>query len=168
MKGNEIGLDVPGEPEDLFEMANLYPSTTGLPMTVWVSPRGNAHHELRVRVNMTHGDQIDIADTAVVVVRPTPCVIAGQLSPAGAQAVFRWISLNTDALVAYWEGQIDTAGLCQMLKPLPAQQNHALTSGCLGYRLAPSNRGPVFAKTIPFLGESARNDCLMIGEEHDR
>ena len=39
MKGNEIGTDVPGEPEDLFEMANLYPSTTGLPMTVWVSPR---------------------------------------------------------------------------------------------------------------------------------
>src|ERR1700687_1709888 len=38
MKGNEIGTDVPGEPEDLFEMANPYPSTTGLPMTVWVSP----------------------------------------------------------------------------------------------------------------------------------
>jgi len=91
-------------------------------MTVWVSPRGNAHHELRVRVNITDGDKIDIADMAVVAVRPTPCVIAGQLSPAGAQAVFRWISLNTDALVAYWEGQIDTAGLCQMLKPLPAQQ----------------------------------------------
>ena len=71
---------------------------------------------------MTNSDQIDITDTAVVVVRPTPCVFAGQLSPAGAQAVFRWISLNTDALVAYWEGQIDTPGLCQMLKPLPAQQ----------------------------------------------
>jgi hypothetical protein len=35
-----------------------------------------------------------------------------KLSPAGAQAVIRWISLNTDALVAYWEGQIDTAELC--------------------------------------------------------
>ena len=63
MKRNEIGSDVPGEPEDLFERANLYPGTTGLPMTVWVSPRGNAHHELRVRVNVTHGNQIDIADT---------------------------------------------------------------------------------------------------------
>ena len=58
------------EPEDLFEMANLYPSTTGLPMTVWVSPRGNAHYDVRVRVNMTNGDQIDIAATAVVAVRP--------------------------------------------------------------------------------------------------
>jgi hypothetical protein len=35
-----------------------------------------------------------------------------KLSPAGGQAVIRWISLNTDALVAYWEGQIDTAELC--------------------------------------------------------
>jgi hypothetical protein len=26
------------------------------------------------------------------------------------------------ALVAYWERQIDTAELCQMLEPLPAQQ----------------------------------------------
>jgi hypothetical protein len=44
MKVNEIGSDVPVEAESLFEIANFYPSTTGLPMTVWVSPRGNARH----------------------------------------------------------------------------------------------------------------------------
>ena len=55
--------------------------------------------DVSVKVNITNGDQID-----------------------SAQAVIRWISLNTDALVAYWEGQIDTAELCQMLKPLTAQQ----------------------------------------------
>ena len=43
--------------------------------------------------------------------------------------------------------------------------NHTLTSACLGYRLAPSNRGPVFAETISLLGESARNDYLTIGDE---
>jgi hypothetical protein len=79
---------------------------------------------VRVRVNITDGDQTDITNTAVVVVRPTPRVIAGQLSPGDAQAVFQWISLNRDALVAYWEGQIDTAELCQMLKPLPAQETN--------------------------------------------
>ena len=89
MKGNEIGSDVPVEPEDLFEMVNLYPSTTGLPMTLCVSPRGNAHHDVRVRVNITNGGQIDADNTAVVVVRPTPRVTAGKVSPAGAQAVMR-------------------------------------------------------------------------------
>ena len=79
--------DVESDPRDLFEMANLYPDTTGLPMTVWVSPRGDARHDVRVKVNMAHGNQMSIANTAVVSVRPTPRVIAGQLSPANAPAV---------------------------------------------------------------------------------
>ncbi len=106
--------------DELFEMANLYPDTTGLPMTVWVSPRGNAQHDVRVKVNMTHGDQMNIANTAVVGVRPAPHVIAGQLAAADAQAVFQWISLNADALLAYWDGRIDTARLIHALQPLPA------------------------------------------------
>lgn len=44
------------EEDDLFEMANLFPRTTGLPMTVWVSPHGNARHDVRVKVNMAHGN----------------------------------------------------------------------------------------------------------------
>jgi hypothetical protein len=111
--------DVELDARDLFEMANLYPDTTGLPMTVWVSPRGNARHDVRVKVNMTHGNQVTIADTAVVGVRPAPRVIAGQLSPADTQAVFQWVVLNTGVLVAYWDGQIDTARMIQGLKPLP-------------------------------------------------
>lgn len=103
------------ETEDLFEMANLYPDTTGLPMTVWISPRGNVRHGVRVKVNMTHGNQMTIANTAVVAVRPTRRVISGHLSPDDTQAVFRWITLNVDALVAYWEGRIDTACVIQAL-----------------------------------------------------
>jgi hypothetical protein len=52
--------------DELFEMANLFPRATGLPMTVWVGPRGNARHDVRVKVNVTHGDQRHIANTAVV------------------------------------------------------------------------------------------------------
>jgi hypothetical protein len=107
------------EAEDLFEMANLYPDTTGLPMTVWVSPRGNARHDVRVKVNMTHGNQMNVADTAVVAVRPAPRVLAGQLTPQDAQAVAAWITLNADTLIAYREGRIDTAKMVQALKALP-------------------------------------------------
>ena len=104
--------------EDLFEMANLYPATTGLPMTVWVSPKGNARHDVRVKVNMTHGNQMTVSNTAVVGVRPAPHLIAGQLSPDDRQAVFVWVALNADALVEYWEGRIDTIQLGQALKPI--------------------------------------------------
>ncbi|HKM70799.1 MAG TPA: hypothetical protein VKG22_06105 [Stellaceae bacterium] len=107
--------------DELFEMANLFPRTTGLPMTVWVSPRGNARHDVRVKVNMTHGDQMIISNTAVVSVRPTPHVIAGHLSPDDRQAVFEWVSLNNAALVGYWEGRIDTIEMGQLLKRLASQ-----------------------------------------------
>lgn len=104
---------------DLYEMANLFPQTTGLPMTVWVSPRGNARHDVRVKVNMRRGDQMNIANTAVVGARPPPRLISGRLPPADAQAVFEWVELNTDALVAYWDGRIDAAEMIQALRSLP-------------------------------------------------
>jgi hypothetical protein len=104
MKATEV---VSLQADDLFEMANLFPRTTGLPMTVWVSPRGNARHDVRIKVNISRGDQMSPANTAVVGIRPSPRVIAGRLSSDDRQAVFEWVSLNTAPLVAYWEGEID-------------------------------------------------------------
>jgi hypothetical protein len=112
----------------LFEMAHLFARTTGLPMTVWVSPRGNAHHDVRVKVHMIHGSQMNPANTAVVGVRPSPHMVTGRLSPDDQEAVFEWISLNTAALVAYWDGQIDTIELGQRLKPVPLGQSGASAS----------------------------------------
>ena len=106
--------------DELFEMANLFPRTTGLPMTLWVSPRGNARRDVRVKVNTTHGNQMTVSNTAVVGLCPTPHIIAGELSAADERAVFEWASLNADALVDYWEGRIDTVQLGQALKRLPA------------------------------------------------
>ncbi len=108
------------EAEDLFEMANLFPATTGLPMTIWVSPRGNARHDVRVKVNMTHGNQMKAANTAVIAVHRSPRVLAGRLSLGDQAAVFQWVALNAAALVAHREGQIDTVQLGQVLTPLPA------------------------------------------------
>jgi hypothetical protein len=108
--------------DELFEMANLYPRTTGLPTTVWVSPRGNARHDVRVKVNMAHGNQMTVDNTAVVAVRPAPHIVAGRLSAADQEAVFAWITLNASAIIAYWDGNIDTTELIQTLKPLPTTQ----------------------------------------------
>ncbi len=105
--------------DELYEMANLYPRTTGLPMTVWVGPRGNARHDVRIKVNMTHGNQMAIDNTAVVAVRPAPSLIAGRLSSEDRHLVFAWLGINAAAIIAYWDGDIDTAELIQTLKPLP-------------------------------------------------
>ena len=106
------------EAEAPYEMVNLAPRMTGLPMTVWASPRGQARHDVRIKVNPTHGRQMIIRDAVSVAVRPAARVVAGALSPADRQAVFQWITLNEDALVAYWEFRIDTDEFLQRLKPL--------------------------------------------------
>jgi hypothetical protein len=97
-------------------MANLYPATTGLPMIVWVSPRGAARHDVRITVNIAHGNRMTIANTAIVAVRPVPRVVTGQLLSTDEQSVFAWLALNEDALVACWEGRVDTAGFVQRLR----------------------------------------------------
>ena len=42
----------------------LPPRTTGLPLTVWVSPRGHARHDARIKVSLTPG-KMDIDNVAV-------------------------------------------------------------------------------------------------------
>jgi len=44
--------------EDFFEMANLFPADTGLPMVVWASERGHARHDVRVEVNQSHSTRM--------------------------------------------------------------------------------------------------------------
>jgi hypothetical protein len=106
------------EQQDFFVMANLRPAATGLPMVVWVSERGLARHDVRVKVSAVHGQRVQYANMATIAVRPAPLLVAGQLSAADLQAVSEWIRLNEAALVAYWDCQIDTAELMRHLRPL--------------------------------------------------
>jgi hypothetical protein len=99
------------DPADaLFEMANLFPRTTGLPLTVWVSPRGGARHDARVKVSLAPG-RMDVTNTAVVAIRPEPHLVAGDLAAADFAAVARWITLNRAVLIEFWDEQIDSAEL---------------------------------------------------------
>jgi len=122
MKAYEVAsgaADDRSDNADLFEMANLFPATTGLPMTVWVSPCGTSRHDIGVKVDLTHGNQMNPSNTAVVGARPSPQIIAGSLSPDHEKAVSQWISLNVAALFAYWQGQIDAIQLGRALKAHP-------------------------------------------------
>jgi hypothetical protein len=109
--------DEDGEDLDLFEMANLYPATTGLPMTVWVSPRGRARHAARVKVCMVHGNRMDATNTASVRIAPQPQLMEGTLSAADMRVAYEWIERNRDALIEFWDGKVDIAGfLARMVK----------------------------------------------------
>ena len=101
---------------ELFELANLYPDTTGLPMTVWVSPKGGARHDARVRVCRVAGNHMTISNTAVVTVRPSPQLNRGSLSPEFLNLAQQWIKINESALIEYWDGKIDTRQFLERMR----------------------------------------------------
>ena len=115
MSPDGASLDLSVEEErDLFEMANLYPRTTGLPVTVWVSPQGGARHDVRIKVSA--GDRMDLEGAAVVSLRPAPTLLHGELRPEVLAAVVAWAMMNTEALVDYWTGALDTVELGARLR----------------------------------------------------
>src|ERR1700733_82181 len=79
---------------DTYDMANLYPRETGLPMTVWVGRRGHARHDVRIKVCGTHGDRMDAKNLTVVAIRPSPRIVHGQLPQSDFARVADWIKLN--------------------------------------------------------------------------
>lgn len=107
-----------GEEGDFFEMANLRPKHTGLPMTVWVSHAGRARHDARIKVCRAHGDRLDFEDMAVVGIRPTAALLEGPLDGGDLKQVQRWIELNRDVLIGFWDGCLDTVEMLQGLKRL--------------------------------------------------
>jgi hypothetical protein len=105
--------------DELFLMVNLYPARTGLPMTVWAGPRGKARHAPRIKVNMVHGNRMDLTNTAVVGILPVPHLIAGHLSASDLAAVFNWIDRNRAVLLDHWNGVIDGGEMAARSRPLP-------------------------------------------------
>jgi len=102
--------------DDLYEMTNIYPRTSGLPMTVWISPRGRARHDVRVKVCRVPGNRMVPDDTAVVSVRPEPALLEGELDRESLRAVRAWIELNSAVLIEFWDGEVDGIELAQRLK----------------------------------------------------
>ena len=118
MNVHQASPELSYEEVDPYEMANLYPRETGLPMTVWAGPRGGARHDVRVKVCRIHGNKMDVEGLASVSVRPTPELMAGSLTNADLRAVQAWVTLNSDALIGYWDGDLGTVEFVQALKRL--------------------------------------------------
>ena len=103
----------------LYEMVNLAPAMTGLPMTVHAMPRGRNRHDVRLKVHRVHGRRMVAENTAVVGVRPVPHLVENSLKPKDQIQVYQWAALNERPLVDYWEGRIDTDEFLARLVKLP-------------------------------------------------
>jgi Domain of unknown function (DUF4160) len=107
----------PDDPEDeFFDMANLFPKHTGLPFVVWISYRGGARHDVRVKVSP--GPRALPAEMASIAIRPDIRVVEGSLSSEDLALLAKWIEMNRDTLLRYWEGDIDTKDAIEAIRPI--------------------------------------------------
>ncbi len=100
-------------------MANLRPARTGLPFVVFISQRGGARHELRVKI--ARATRVRPSDMVTVTVRPSVRVVRGRLDPHDLHLLRQWIDLNRQVLIDYWNGVIEyTEDAMSALKPIEA------------------------------------------------
>ena len=106
--------------DDLFLMVNLRGRSTGLPMNVWIGPKGRARHAARIKVQIDHGEQFNIGNLAVVSVEDDPPQVKeGSLSADDLALVRRYIALNKQAILDHWREHTDGSELVRVLKRLP-------------------------------------------------
>jgi hypothetical protein len=105
--------------DELFFMVNVRGRSSGLPMNVWIGPRGHARHAARIKVQMNHRQAFDIDQLAVVSVEDDPPqVMEGQLSAADLALVRRYIALNKAAILDHWHERTDGIELSRALRPI--------------------------------------------------
>jgi hypothetical protein len=105
------------ESEDFFEMANLSPKRTGLPFVVWISPKGGAPHDARVKVSP--GPKVQSSEMVSVAIQPEVRVVGGTMSARDLSLLKKWVDLNQDVLIRYWDGDIEyTEDAIAALKPI--------------------------------------------------
>ena len=109
------------ETADLYEMANISTNRTGLPVTVFCSPKGRAKHECRVKVSNIKGG-INEYDVFSISVKDLSIEGYCKLSSDDLETVRWWIHRNRFAILDFWKERLDTLEFLQELKPITKEE----------------------------------------------
>lgn len=86
------------------EMANLYPSTTGLPVVVWFGEVGGQHGP-RIKVSNVPG-RFDSQNCFVVNVSREPVILTPKsvrIKTSQIDDIIDWVKINYDDLMKLWK-----------------------------------------------------------------
>ncbi len=114
---NIHGRDRTAQPQGqaTFEMANLRSSTTGLPFVVFISQKGGAQHDVRVKV--APNPKVRADQMSSYGLRPFRLQEGAGLSSSDEALLRAWVEVNLHALVSYWDGEIEyTEDVIERLK----------------------------------------------------
>jgi len=96
------------EREQLEHMVTYRKNITGVDNTIFISPGLRVRHAPRIKVAIDPPDSINpLSDQASVEIT-TGNVVAGEVSAALLRQVQKFIQLNRDVLLEYWDARITT------------------------------------------------------------
>lgn len=107
--------------DQLWEMANLHPRDTGLPVIVWADSNRQMKHGLRIQFQNSYSDKTDSSSLVPMTISEDPQIpvqVKLRISKADLQKVQQWVILNKDLLAAYAEEKITTKDFVNSLKTL--------------------------------------------------
>ena len=98
-------------------MANLRSERTGLPLIVFISQKGGARHDVRIKV--ARAARVRPSEMITVAIRPSIRVVRGRLDAHDVALLTQWIDVNRDTLIDYWNGIIEyTEDAMNAIKPI--------------------------------------------------
>jgi hypothetical protein len=106
-----------GDDTEDFETVALRPKRTGVDNKIFVSPKGRAQHAARIEIAIDPPQKLSasgatvmtIHDCSVISTAPVPAHIVGEAA--------QFVERNRDALMDFWNEQIDVEELLARLKP---------------------------------------------------
>ena len=104
--------------EDLFfEEASLSPKTTGLPMAIYVSAKGNSKYFARIKASSKRSDKLKQDSLFTITISEEPAVIGEirDLTTKDIEQLVSFVVKNRKALLEYWNEEIDTAELIKKI-----------------------------------------------------
>ena len=93
--------------QDLTEMANLNPKTTGFPYYIWAGPPPASHgHRIKV---VNEPGRIDPQNSFSISIEDKPRVVAGKanIPTKDLNSIIEWVKLNKDILLRHARMEID-------------------------------------------------------------
>jgi hypothetical protein len=105
----------------LFEMANLRPSESGLPVTIYISTGfvegKQLNHGPRIKVSNSYSTKFNIRDIFVMTIADDPKVIgSSNLKESDVTLIKNFVIKNKEVLEAYWDDDISTMDMLHALQ----------------------------------------------------
>jgi hypothetical protein len=114
--GLTVGLvDADGEVEDL---TSLRSEKTGVENTIFVSTKGYAQRAPRIKIAVDPPHTFNATSKSASVAIHDYSITGASVAPHIVEQAKRFIDLNREALLDYWDCKIDTDQLIERLNPI--------------------------------------------------